>query len=173
MIQFEYYKEDRDFGNIYRIFTNDEVGANIITRPDRRDEKSFKHWFDEMLDRSFHDFLVYYEGNTFVGIAYSYNYRHIDGHCHVSVAVTPEMKMTGAGSEVARQILDRMFNSYPLRKVFMEIYAHNRESIKAAKEAGLRHEATLGDYHFCKGAYEDMEIYSLTRSDYLHIMELL
>lgn len=170
------YIAGADYGEVYRLFTDNTVNALIIDKPDHNSMGVFSKWFDRHLETDFHDFLIFSTlEDDFVGFAYSYEFRELDGHCLFTVALKPEYQGTGVGSFVAFQFLRYLFATYNLRKVYIHIYGSNSHSLRCAKASGFRLEGVLKEYHFCGGKFDDLLIYSISRDgfdDIVHRMNI-
>ena len=173
MIDLQHYRDDRDYGSVYRLFTDEHTAGNIMNKPDHNDFQSFKKWLIDMMAGVANDFYVAYDGEEFVGVAYTYGFRLIDGHTRLTVAVRPDRQGAGAGAEITALVLRRLFGSYPLRKVFLEVYGDNGRSLISLGDAGLEPEAVLREYRFRDGFYEDLLIYSVTRERFRDLVSSL
>lgn len=169
MIDLRYYRDDRDYGAVYRLFTEPRINGNIMNKPDHNDFQSFKKWLLDCISERFNDFFVVYDSEVFVGVAYTYDFRLIDGHTCLSIAVRQEFVGTGVGAQMALAVIGRIFRDYPLRKVFMEVYSDNERCYESLNDAGLRNEARLKEYRFRDGRYEDLLIFSVDRENFRDI----
>lgn len=166
------YVAGADYGEVYRLFTNNTVNSLIINKPDHNSMGVFSKWFDRHLETDFHDFMVFStQENEFVGFAYSYEFRELDGHCLFTVAIKPELQGTGAGGFAAVQFLNYLFTNYNLHKVYIHIYGYNSQPRECAEKIGFILEGTLKEYHFYGGIFNDLLIYSISRDGFDNIAQ--
>lgn len=52
------YVPGSDYGEVYRLFTNDKINELIISKPDHNAMNIFSKWLDKKLEDSFNDFKV-------------------------------------------------------------------------------------------------------------------
>jgi len=162
------YQKERDFGEVYRLFTDIELSRLIIDHPIHRDTDSFEKWFGTMLGSRINDFFVFWKGKAFVGFAYSYDFKIIDGHTAFTVAVTGDYQNTGTGILVSAHFLNFLFEQYPLRKIYMRVYSYNRRCIDILQRLGIEEEGILKDYRYYRGCYHDLVIFSMSREKFLN-----
>jgi ribosomal-protein-alanine N-acetyltransferase len=72
----------------------------------------------------------------------------------------------GYATEAARLAIRFAFDSAGLHRVMAGVMPRNDPSIKVLKAAGLRHEGTALKYLEISGAWEDHEIFAITREDW-------
>lgn len=162
------YVDGRDFGEVYRLFTDSEINTLIINKPDHNSMNAFAKWLDRKLDNDINDFMVFRErDNNFVGFAYSYDFQALDGHCLFTVAVKAEWQNLGVGGLISIQFLKYLFLHYNLRKVYIHIYSSNKMSLICAEKFGFTLEGVLKDYRYAEGKFVDLKIYSITKKEFL------
>lgn len=139
-------------------------------------DKPFSAWFQSALDGWYHQFVIAEELTCkdvpqTIGCAFSWDYRFVDGHCRASVLV--EEAESGVSCTryawLATSFLLNLFAEYPVRTVFFESIA----TLSAPVGWGawgtllppLQHELTLKEYLFYRGAYRDVDVWSLSRAD--------
>lgn len=165
-MKMRYYNANRDFGEVYRLFTNTEINHLITCRPYHNDTISFEKWLNTELTKGINDFMVFYEENTFLGFAYTYDFYALDGHTRMTVAVKPEYITSGVGCLIATNFLQYLFKTYTLRKVYMNVYDYNNNSINAISRLGLYEESRLKEYHYYDDKYCDLVIFSISKEQY-------
>lgn len=72
----------------------------------------------------------------------------------------------GFASEAARRIEEFMFGQTGINKLICMCAAQNRQSEKAIRNLGMRHEGTLRKHILIKGAYNDIKVYSILKEEY-------
>ena len=166
------YVSGSDFGEVYRLFTDIDVNRMIIDKPDHNSMGTFTKWLESKLNGPFNDFMVFKtEDETFLGFAYSYEFKPLDGHCLFSLAVKPEYQRIGCGGAIAIKFLEYLFSTYALRKVYIHIYDYNEMSKKCIDGFGAQTEGILKDYHFWNGEYRDLLIYSITKEGFYEAIQ--
>ncbi len=165
-MEMRYYNAIKDFGEVYRLFTNKDINYLITCRPYHNDTISFEKWINTELTKNINDFMVFYEDNTFLGFAYTYEFNALDRHSRITVAVKPEYVSSGVGCLIAINFLEYLFKTYTLRKVYMNVYDFNNNSINAISSLGLQEETRLKEYHYYDNKYCDLVIFSISKKQY-------
>ena len=162
------YVPGSDYGEVYRLFTEDKTNALIISKPDHNAMNVFSKWLDKKLEDSFNDFLVFRtEDGDFVGFAYSYDFQALNGHCVFTLAVKDKYQKLGMGGVISIEFLKYLFSHYNLRKVYIHIYGDNEMSIRCAEGFGFNLEGVLKEYKYSCGSFVDLKIYAISREDFL------
>ena len=168
------YVSGADYGEVYRLFTNNTVNSLIINKPDHNSMGVFSKWFERHLETDFHDFMIFSTmDDDFVGFAYSYEFSEMDGYCLFTVAIKPEYQGTGVGGFAAVQFLTYLFANYNLRKVYIHIYEYNTHSRLCAETFGFSLEGTLKEHRFYRGTFNDLFIFSISRDGFDNIVHRL
>lgn len=102
-------------------------------------------WFRTYIQSDDEAYL--YKDFTLAIVGYGY-IRRIDGKCWGSLAVKPEFQGNGWGTAIYKHMIAMA------RELYIEIYAHNNESISAAIKAGFRLEHTGDTIIVMKGTYD-------------------
>ena len=125
----------------------------------------FEDWLMTNMSRTYHDFYVVCDGETkeILGYAYSYEYRRYDGHCKVCIVISEKYRAVGVGAIIGLRFLNELFVNYPLRKVYIDIYDYNKQSLKSNIDAGFIEEGLLKEHRYYDGKYYDMHLLGLTR----------
>lgn len=165
-MEMRYYDSNSDYGEVYRLFTSKDINHLIICRPYHNDNISFQKWLNSSLVDEFNDFMVFTEGGNFIGFAYTYEFHPLDGHTKMTVAIKKEYISSGVGCLIAIKFLNYLFKNYSLRKVYMNVYDYNNNSINAIKSIGLKEESRLKEYHYYDNKFCDVVIFSISKSEY-------
>lgn len=125
----------------------------------------FEKWMIANMAQVYHDFYVICDGSGYniVGYVYSYEYRPYDGHCKVCIFLKEKYREVGVGALCGIRFLDELFSNYPLRKIFIDVYDYNKQSLSCNLGAGFVEEGCLKEYRFYNGTYYDMHLLALTR----------
>lgn len=106
--------------------------------------------------------MIDVKGNT-IGTVTSYDYNLVHGWTYVSTYLSPNSRVRGVGAIVWGLFAPYLFDNFPFRKLYTEIYGFNRLSLKTAQSADLTLEAQIKDRYFWRGKYYDMYLFSLER----------
>jgi diamine N-acetyltransferase len=72
----------------------------------------------------------------------------------------------GYGTETVRLLLKHGFETLNLNRVVLRVYDNNRRAIRAYEKAGFTHEGTLRQAAYKNGAYHDLHVMSVLRSEW-------
>ena len=127
--------------------------------------QAFEQWLVCRLRGDFHDFYIVTDAKTKqkVGYVHNYDFSLRDGHCKLVVYICPAFRKTGVGAVAAVHFVARLFERYPLRKLYSTIYDYNRESLKSNLAAGFAEEGVLRDYRYYDGTAHSIHYLSLSR----------
>lgn len=158
-----------DYGEVYRLFTEDKINELIISKPDHNAMNVFQKWLDKKLEDEFNDFMIFRnENKEFVGFAYSYAFQPLNGHCVFTLAVKGKYQNLGMGVIASIEFLKYLFLHYNLRKIYIHIYGNNDMCIRCAEGFGFELEGVMKEYKYTNGVYVDLKIYAITRDDFLN-----
>lgn len=73
----------------------------------------------------------------------------------------------GYATEAARRMVDFGFMELGLNRLWASAITRNKSSIRVLEKAGLRQEGILKQNRLLAGAYEDVAVFGLVKSDYL------
>ena len=73
---------------------------------------------------------------------------------------------TGLMPEAVRRVIRFCFERIDLNRVEARCIAKNRASARVMEKAGMSYEGTLRRREYIKGAYKDMRMYSILRTEY-------
>lgn len=130
--------------------------------------QSFECWLSERLKNEFHDFFIIRASDLTepLGYVHNYDFSLIDGHCKLVVYIIPKYRETGLGGVAAITFMKRLFEMYPLRKLYSTIYDYNKESLSSNLAAGFCEEGNLLDYRYYDGEYHSIHYLSISRQQF-------
>lgn len=130
--------------------------------------RDFEDWLMDNMSRAYHDFFVVSDktNNEVLGFAYSYDYRGYDGHCKVCVVIDEKYRAVGVGAVIGLRLLNELFVNYPLRKIYIDVYDYNKQSLQSNLDAGFVEEGCLKNFRYHNGKYYDMHLLGITRERY-------
>jgi RimJ/RimL family protein N-acetyltransferase len=83
-----------------------------------------------------------------IGFVYDYDYNPEDGYTYIASAMLESHMRQGLGAEASFVFLDWLFNTYPLRKVYSDIYGYNRLSLSTTMSGGFKEEGRLLQHRY-------------------------
>ena len=93
----------------------------------------------------------------------------VDGyarHAEVGIALVPEARGRGIGTTAITQLVDFAFTRHNLRRLHLQAIASNVGALRAYERAGFAVEGRLREHAWVRGAYEDIVLMGLLRSDW-------
>lgn len=69
----------------------------------------------------------------------------------------------GIGAMATLSFMKQLFKQYPLRKIYVDIYDYNQESLKSNISAGFEIEGVLKEYRYLNGKYHSLNVLSISR----------
>lgn len=156
---------NQDIGVLYDLISNPSEQVWFQTNQPINSMQEFQHWFDGNLRNEYHDFYIVEEQaqKKIVGFVYSYAYRVYDLHCKVAVVLCPEYRQCGIGAFMGLTFMNLLFSQYPIRKIYVDIYDFNKESLQSNLEAGFVEEGRLKEYRYFANQYHDLHVLSMER----------
>jgi len=157
----------KDIPELYKMMTGDDqylFSVKIIANS----EQQFRDWLCERLKYEFHDFYMLISGKDghAIGYAHNYDFSLQNGHCKIVVYLIKKYRNTGIGGIGAVQFIDRLFQIYPLRKVYTAVYDYNSCSLINNQKAGFMEEGVLQKYRYYNGEYHGLHILSIDKQTF-------
>ena len=153
-----------DFGPLYEAATAPSSGARWRFRGKTPSPEMFQATlFDNVLAQ----FVVAGRNRSdCIGLVVAYNPDLACGHAAFGFyRVNCPSAPRGAMMEGAGLFIQYCFDSWPLRKIFIELPSYNGFLIETLVRLGVvKHEGKLCDYYFHNGKYCDLEHYSIART---------
>lgn len=94
--------------------------------------------------------------STIIGTVYSYNLNLIDGNIFLTIYLEEEYERKGYGAETVAIFLDYLFATFPLHKIYFEVYDYNRLSLSTLQTAGFVEEGRFKEHRFVGGKRYDL-----------------
>lgn len=162
-----------DLSCLYTLMCGDDQYLYSV-KMHHKSEGLFFQWLNGKLNNEFHDFyLICIDSiDSPIGFVHDYDFDLKNGHCKTVVYISQTYRNTGIGSFAALTFLKKLFQNYPIRKVYSTVYSFNSSSLENHKRAGFMLEGCLNDYKYWNGKYYPMFYLSITRDVFLaKIME--
>lgn len=91
-----------------------------------------------------------------------------DNHsCGFRIAIGPNGRNRGLGSEATRLIIDYVFEHLPINRIGLEVFDFNPRAIHVYQKAGFTREGVLRSALYWDGAYHDTIVMSILRDEWL------
>ena len=135
----------------------------------------FRDDFVHQLKSHYHVFLMVYiiGQETPAGFIYSYNFNRTDGFLHTTIFIAQEHRAQLIGAEAGVLFHDYLFQYYPLRKVYSNVFSYNQTSLDFLLSAGFVVEGELKQHRYFCGAYHSMFTLALYRDEFYRKSESL
>ncbi|MPZ23764.1 MAG: GNAT family N-acetyltransferase [Dehalococcoidia bacterium] len=98
-----------------------------------------------------------------IGFIQFYNASPVDGFCYFMEYIAPPFQATLAAGEMPIIATEYLFDSFPFRKLYAEVYDHNPRSFRQLKRAGFIEQGYTPDHVYYKGVYWGITRLALTR----------
>ncbi|MCL4559372.1 MAG: GNAT family N-acetyltransferase [Chloroflexi bacterium] len=163
--------ERSDIPLFVRWFNDPEVTDGLLTYLplSTSDEE---RWFDEMLKTppDQHPLSIeVLEGEKWVLIG-NCGYQNIDYRCRlgeIGIVIGEKAYWNkGYGTEAMRLMVRHGFETLNLNRVFLHVYATNQRAIQSYEKVGFVHEGRLRQDMYKNGAYIDVLVMSILRSEW-------
>ncbi|MEZ4520686.1 MAG: GNAT family protein [Thermomicrobiales bacterium] len=91
-----------------------------------------------------------------------------DNHsCGFRIAIGPNGRNRGLGSEATRMIVDYVFKHLPINRIGLEAYAFNPRAIHVYERCGFTREGVARSALYWDGDYHDAILMSILRDEWL------
>lgn len=124
----------------------------------------FRESFRQDMRHFYHTFFVIStveDPDTPVGFFYSYHYSPSDGYAYTTLAMDDECRLSGIAAEAGIIAYRYLFEKYPIRKLYAEIYEYNQASLSFIRRIGFEEEGFLKNHIYYQGRYYGKFIYAL------------
>lgn len=128
-------------------------------------KEEFKAEFERFQRTIEHIRLIIIKDGKTVGTVYSYNCNLTHGWVYIATYLRPEFRKKGIGPKAWALFVEYLFDNFPFRKVYCDVYGFNNLSLSTLKSGSLEVQAQLPKHIFWQGLYYDMYIMALTREN--------
>ena len=126
-------------------------------------KEEFKTEFERFQRTTEHIRLMIIRNGETVGTIYSYNCNLVHGWTYIATYLKPSSRNSGIGAKAWVLFVDYLFDNFPFRKVYCEVYGFNELSLSTLNSGGLEVQAQLPEHIFWKNKYYDMYTMTMTR----------
>lgn len=109
-------------------------------------------------------FVVDVDGKA-VGSASLFDFDSFAHHAEAGVSLVPDARGRGVGTAAVVQLVQFGFVRRNLRRIHLQAIASNAAAIRAYEKAGFVIEGRLRQHAWVRGAYEDIVLMGILRSD--------
>jgi RimJ/RimL family protein N-acetyltransferase len=111
--------------------------------------------------------------NVPIGTIYTYNLNLIDGYVFITVYLDGSYRRRGYGVEAVALLLRYLFESLPLHKIYMEVYAYNNLSMSILKRVNFVEEGRFKEHRFFEGGRHDLIRFAVYRNFLEEVVKFL
>lgn len=109
-------------------------------------------------------FVVEVDGKA-VGVASLFEFDSFARHAEAGISLVPEARGRGIGTAAISQLVEFGFVRRNLRRIHLQAIASNAGAIRAYQKAGFVVEGRQRQHAWVRGAYEDIVLMGILRSD--------
>ncbi len=110
--------------------------------------------------------IVYKGDHRFIGTCGFASLEPEHACAEIGYVISKEYRGRGLAPEAVRAMISFGFREMGLNRIEARCIAENTASARVMRKAGMTHEGTLRQREFIKGAYRDMELYSILGSEH-------
>lgn len=121
--------------------------------------RQFSDFFNDRLNRVYHDFFIVSDDKGKIGYVYSFDYRIYDMNCKLFISVDRYH------TDVLNGVVGKLFDEYPLKKVYCWIRQDDIKMREAAEMIFHEPEAVLREYIFANGQFLNVFVYGISKED--------
>ena len=110
-------------------------------------------------------FVVDVDGAA-VGSASLFEFDSFARHAEAGITLVPEARGRGVGTEAIRQLVEFAFVRRNLRRIHLQAIASNTAALRSYEKAGFVVEGRLREHAWVRGAYEDIVLMGILRSEH-------
>lgn len=120
--------------------------------------------FDRVLrDQVLAQSMLVDENGGLVGLVQCFAASLKHGTAQIGVTLRPEYHRAAWPLFGVVLFMDNLWLEYPLRKLYVEVAAHNRDAMARGLESLFSWEGRLSQHEYWNGGYEDVHFYSMSR----------
>lgn len=110
--------------------------------------------------------VVYKGDHRFIGTCGFASLEPEHARAEIGYVISKEYRGRGLAPEAVRAMISFGFREMGLHRIEARCIAENAASARVMQKAGMTHEGTLRQREFIKGAYRDMEMYSILKGEH-------
>jgi RimJ/RimL family protein N-acetyltransferase len=110
-------------------------------------------------------FVVDLDGAA-VGSASLFEFDSFAHHAEAGISLVPEARGRGVGTAAILQLIEFGFVRLNLRRIHLQAIASNTAALRSYEKAGFVVEGRLREHAWVRGAYEDIVLMGILRSEH-------
>ena len=158
-----------DAGAVFAYASDPEVTRYVPWETHRsvEDSRAFLALTERKYEGGEPDWGMVYKGDgRFVGACGFVGWSREHARAEMGYVLNRRYRGRGLVPEAVRAMIAFGFEKMDLNRVEARCVAENAASARVLEKAGMTHEGTLRQREFLKGAYRDMKLYAILRSEY-------
>ena len=160
-----------DANDMYAYSKDSEVTRYLTWTPHRsvkETERYIKYLQKQYENGSFYDWgVVLRENNRFVGTCGYTSYEREGDALEIGYVLSRDCWGMGYAAEAARCVIQYAFERLHAGRVFAKYMEGNEASACVMRKCGMTFEATYRNSMYIKGEYKTINVYSLSREEYM------
>lgn len=149
---------------LFRYMMDQDEQIMFLTHTVSNSIRDFDCWIQDQLKYFYQEFFVLEsEQEELVGIMYSYDDHIKDGHCKIGVYIVPKWRWIGTGAMAGLQLMNYLFQYYPYRQIYCDVYSYNNESFHSLLQCGFEQTGYYREYRYYNGEYYDLLLLTMSR----------
>lgn len=102
-------------------------------------------------------FVIEYKmTETMIGIVFSHTFSVVNGYCFINLYIDEPFELKGYGIVAFSLFFCHLFDSYPLHKIYFEVFEYNKLSLSTLQSAGFALEGRFKEHKFYNGTRHDV-----------------
>src|SRR3990172_716800 len=89
--------------------------------------------------------------NTIIGIIFSHTFSVVNRYCFINLYIDAPFELKGYGIVSFSLFFCHLFDSYPLHKIYFEVFEYNKLSLSTLLTAGFALEGRFKEHKFYNG----------------------
>ena len=162
-----------DMPFLFRLFADPERCHLWMCGRRVYDERGFHQaWSGCTTDLMAAKFIVESGGRP-VGLVFDYDRMLEDQYTKVTALLEEESTGHGGGVIATALLVGWLFQSFPFRKIYMDVYDYNRTVVRMLRKLGLAEEGLLKGNRFWNGTWWDLHMFALYREAWPKVRDRL
>lgn len=165
-------KEDH-FTVLYEWLTDKEnimLWSNVREFPDR---ENYYRYLKLKIEFNFVSQFIISKTHSekIIGTIFIHDQNFDDEYASISAYIVPEERKKTYGMEAYFLAFNYIFSILPIRKLYMDVFSYNSESIKLIEKVGFNLEGRFIEHRKLENGYADLSRYSFFKKDWLKMKE--
>jgi len=144
---------------------NPEINRFMFSQHEIMQEEH-QNWFKRSQNNPLIHLNMYIENYDIKGFMQLHNKSSEDKVYEWGFYISPKA-VRGTGTKMAKLALKKVFEEMNGKKIFGEVLAFNKPSIKLHQKLGFSQEGPLREHHFLNGEYHDVYCFGMLKSEWL------